>query len=112
MASQPHSPDEIARDLLVAATAATAGAPNETSLRHELEKALERSCMAMGVAWSPFRLDLTLPTADPRRKRFADVGHGAVIIEYEPPKSLSRSERATAHATSQTKNGAAIYAKA
>ncbi|MDR3299566.1 MAG: N-6 DNA methylase [Candidatus Accumulibacter sp.] len=99
----PKAPllDNIAHNLLAATTIATAGSPNEASLRHELEKALEEACLSMLVAWSPFRLDLTLPTADPRRKRFADVAHGAVIIEYEPPKSLGRSERAANHAKAQ-----------
>jgi len=72
----PQLFDEIARKLLAAATEATASAPNEASLRHELENALEKACRALGVAWTPFRLDLTLPTSEPRRKRFADVAHG------------------------------------
>ncbi|MDR1396475.1 MAG: N-6 DNA methylase [Desulfarculales bacterium] len=100
--------DEIAAALLRVAASATAGSPNEASLRHELEKALETACIALGIAWSPFRLDLTLPTLDPRRKRFADVAHGAVVIEYEPPKSLDGSKRATAHAQQQAEEYAAI----
>jgi hypothetical protein len=108
MASQTQLLDEIARELLAATTAATASSPNEASLRHELEKALEKACAAMGVAWSPFRLDLTLPTSDPRRKRFADVAHGAVIIEYEPPQSLGGSEKATAHAKGQAEEYARL----
>ncbi|MCU0783694.1 MAG: N-6 DNA methylase [Verrucomicrobia bacterium] len=106
--TKTESFDDIARKLLVATTAATAGAPNEASLRHELEKALEQACREMGVAWSPFRLDLTLPTSDPRRKRFADVAHGAVVIEYEPPQSLAGSEKATAHAKSQAEEYARL----
>jgi hypothetical protein len=108
MASQPQSLDDIARQLLIAAAAATASAPNEASLRHELEKALEKACVEIGVAWSPFRLDLTLPTSDPRRKRFADVAHGAVIIEYEPPRSLAGSDSATAHAKDQAEEYARL----
>ena len=106
----PESLDEIARQLLAAATSATVGAPNEASLRHELEKALEVACREIGVPWSPFRLDLTLPTSDPRRKRFADVAHGGVIIEYEPPQSLAGGERATAHAKSQAEEYARLLA--
>lgn len=85
----------------MAVAAATASSPNEASLRHELEKALETACRELGIPWSPFTLDLTLSTSDPRRKRYADVAHGAVIIEYEPPKSLLGSERTIAHAQAQ-----------
>ncbi|MBI4027654.1 MAG: hypothetical protein HY360_21890 [Verrucomicrobia bacterium] len=105
---ESQSLDDIARKLLVAATTATASAPNEANLRHELEKALEKACGEIGVAWSPFRLDLTLPTSDPRRKRFADVAHGAVIIEYEPPQSLSGSGKATVHAKAQAEEYARL----
>ena len=108
MPPQTKSQDDIARQLLVVATTATAGAPNEANLRHELEKGLEVACRDIGVPWSPFRLDLTLQTSDPRRKRFADVAHGAVIIEYEPPKSLSGSERATTHAKEQAEEYARL----
>ena len=108
MASQTRSLDDIARQLLSVAATATASSPNETNLRHELEKALEVACHDIGVPWSPFRLDLTLQTSDPRRKRFADVAHGAVIIEYEPPKSLGGSERATAHAKGQAEEYARL----
>jgi hypothetical protein len=108
MASQPQSLDDIARKLVVATATATASAPNEASLRHELEKALEEACRELGVPWTPFKLDLTLPTSDPRRKKFADVAHGAVIIEYEPPRSLGGSERATAHAKSQAEEYARL----
>lgn len=110
MAAHSPSLDDIAHDLLAGVTAAAAGAPNEASLRHELEKALEQACRKLGTPWTPFRLDLTLPTADPRRKRFVDVAHGAVIIEYEPPRSLARSERAVAHAIAQAEEYARLLA--
>ena len=100
--------DEIALALLTAATSATASAPNEASLRHELEKGLEIACREMGVPWTPFRLELTLATSDPRRKRFADVAHGAVIIEYEPPRSLSGREKSIAHAQGQAEEYARL----
>jgi hypothetical protein len=101
MSPPTHSLDDVARKLLAAATEATASAPNEASLRHELENALEMACRALEIPWTPFRLDLTLPTSDPRRKRFADVAHGAILIEYEPPRSLSGSGTSVAHAKSQ-----------
>ena len=108
MASPSQSLDNIAHRLLAVVTAAAASAPNEASLQHELEKALEKACGDLGVPWSPFRLNLTLATSDPRRKRFADVAHGAVIIEYEPPQSLSGSERATNHAKAQAEEYAGL----
>jgi len=108
MDSPTQPPDDIARALLAAATEATASAPNEASLRHELENALEKACREMGVPWTPFRLDLTLHTSDPRRMRFADVAHGAVIIEYEPPRSLLGSEKSIAHAKSQAEEYARL----
>ena len=108
MAAQSQSPEDTARKLLSAAVAATAGSPNESSLRHELENALEKACGEMGVAWSPFRLGLTLQTSDPRRKRFADVAHGAIIIEYESPQSLLGSEKAIAHAKEQAEEYAGL----
>lgn len=108
MPSPSPSLDNIARQLLAAATSATAGAPNEASLVYELEKALEKACRELHVPWSPFRLGLTLPTSDPRRKRFADVAHGALVIEYEPPRSLSGSNSAVAHAKSQAEDYARL----
>jgi hypothetical protein len=84
---------EAAR-LVAAISAKSAGAPNETSLVHEIETELERTCKLLSIPWTPFRLDLTLSTDDPRKKRYADVAHGAVLIEYEPPFSFSGIEGA------------------
>jgi hypothetical protein len=39
--------DDAACALLAATSAATASAPNEASLRHELENALEAACHAL-----------------------------------------------------------------
>jgi len=111
MDSPPQSLDDAARALLTAATEAAASAPNESSLRHELENALEKACRKIGVPWTPFRLDLTLPASDPRRKRFADVAHGVVIIEYEPPRSLGGSEKSLAHAKSQAEEYARLLCR-
>lgn len=84
---------EQARLLVAEAAAATAGARNEASLRHELEKSLEARCAALGLAWTPFTLDLSLKNGS-GRARFADVAHGAVVIEYEPPRSFGGREGA------------------
>jgi len=81
-----------ARELVGEAAVATSGAPNEASLRHELESALERHCRALGIPWTPFRLDYTLRTSNGSGRRFVDVAHGAVIIEYEAPRSFGARE--------------------
>lgn len=88
--------------LVRAAAVATEAAPNEESLRHELENALETACRALGVPWTPYELDRTL-FMDGKGVRFADVIHGGVIIEYEPPKSFRAREAGAqlAHARSQ-----------
>ncbi len=70
---------EVAQRLVAAAAIATAGAPNEASLRQELESSLRQSSEVLGISWTPFRLDLTLRTD--RRAIYADVAHGAVVID-------------------------------
>ena len=81
----------------------TAASPNESSLRHELEKCLEAGVVALDGPWTPFRLDLTLRgSGGTGVKGFADVAHGAVVIEYEPPRSFSgRSGANLRHAQKQ-----------
>ena len=68
--------------------AASEAAKNEAQLRHELESALKAACEEMCISWTPFQLERTLKTTG-KPAKFADVAHGAVIIEYEPPKSFS-----------------------
>jgi hypothetical protein len=72
---------------------ATAGSPNEASLRHELEAILERHCRALNIPWTPFQLDRALGSAG-NGVRFVDVAHGAVVIEYEAPGSFGGREGA------------------
>lgn len=72
---------------------ATAGSPNEASLRHELEAILERHCRALDIPWTPFQLDRALgPNGN--GVRFVDVAHGAVVIEFEAPSSFGGREGA------------------
>lgn len=61
---------------------------NEAQLRHELENALEQACSERSIPWTPFQLERALK-AKGKSTKFADVAHGAVVIEYEPPKSFS-----------------------
>lgn len=74
--------------LVSAATSATEASKNEAQLRHELENALEQACASLSIPWTPFQLERSLK-AQGKPTKFADVAHGAVIIEYEPPKSFS-----------------------
>ncbi|WP_456282167.1 SAM-dependent methyltransferase [Cupriavidus sp. JZ107] len=81
---------------------------NEAQLRHELEKALERACSELSIPWTPFQLERALK-AKGRPTKFADVAHGAVIIEYEPPKSFSgRAGSKANHARLQAAEYAAL----
>lgn len=80
MTSSVHS-------LVSAVISATEASRNEAQLRHELEKLLEQECLARSIAWTPFQLERALKAVG-KPTKFADVAHGAVIIEYEPPKSF------------------------
>jgi hypothetical protein len=97
--------EAAAKELSKAVAIATSGAKNEASLRHEIEKALEVACNNLRIAWTPFTLDQTLWSDNGAGPRFVDVAHGAVIIEYEPPKSFAGMEGAVLnHAKSQAED--------
>lgn len=102
--------DHTAQHLLKQTLKATASAPNEASLRHELEKALETCCGQLDIAWTPFRLDLALTGIESKQTRYADVAHGAVVIEYERPNSLGKSQRQLQHAQQQAEDYAMLLA--
>lgn len=94
--------------LVSAVISATAASKNEAQLRHELEKALEHECSARSIAWTPFQLERALKSAG-KPTKFADVAHGAVIIEYEPPKSFGgRVGSKTIHARRQAEEYAEL----
>lgn len=65
-----------------------AKAPNEESLKHEVENRLEAACKELGITWTPYQLNRTLVDPNSGSHRFADVAHGALVIEYEPPRSF------------------------
>ncbi len=97
--------EQLAREAAVA----TAGAGNEATLRHELEKALERHCRDLGLPWVPFQLDMLVRNKEGGRARYLDVSHGAVIIEYEPPASFRGREGARLqHARAQVEEYALL----
>lgn len=73
--------------LVSAVISAAEASKNEAQLRHELEKLLEQECLERSIPWTPFQLERALKAAG-KPTKFADVAHGAVIIEYESPKSF------------------------
>lgn len=83
--------EDHSRGLVAAVSAITAASPDSESLRYAIEQALERICRALGIAWTACQLD----RATGARGRFAEVVHGAVVIEYEQPSGF-----AGGHATS------------
>ncbi|MGJ7488764.1 N-6 DNA methylase [Variovorax sp. ZT4R33] len=94
--------------LVSAVLSAAEASRNEAQLRHELENALEQACLAMSIPWTPFQLERALKTAG-KPTKFADVAHGAVIIEYEPPKSFSgRAGSKANHARQQAEEYAEL----
>lgn len=98
---------------LVQATAnATAASANEQNLRYAVEAALERECAALDIPWIPYQLDRALRDAK-GNFGFADVVHGAIIIEYEPPRSFNagRAGARVAHAKDQAEDYAQRMAR-
>lgn len=92
---------KIVSQLVSAAVLAAESAKNEAQLRHELEGALKKACDERHIPWTPFQLERALKEAG-KPTKFADVAHGAVIIEYEPPKSFGgRINSKAKHARSQ-----------
>lgn len=103
--------DQVARKLQKSVAIATESARNEEQLRHELENALESACQALSIPWTPYQLDRTL--LGDNGVRFVDVIHGAVIIEYEPPKSFRSRESGSqlSHAREQAEEYAELTAQ-
>ncbi|MBL8469237.1 N-6 DNA methylase [Methyloversatilis discipulorum] len=97
----------IASALVSAVISAAETSRNEAQLRHELEKRLEQACSKRSIPWTPFQLERALK-AKGKPTKFADVAHGAVVIEYEPPKSFGgRAGSKAIHARQQAEE----YAK-
>jgi hypothetical protein len=73
-----------------------------------LENALKQACAELAIPWTPFQLERALK-AKGKPTKFADVAHGAVVIEYEPPKSFGGRAGAKAnHARQQAKDYAEL----
>lgn len=100
----------IALQLVGVAASASEAAQNEAQLRHELEGALKKACEARCIPWTPFQLERALKEAG-KPTKFADVAHGAVIIEYEPPRSFTgRLNSKAKHARKQAEEYAVLIA--
>lgn len=100
-------PKVVSRLVSLVVSAAEA-AQNEAQLRHELESALKMACEERHIPWTPFQLERALKEVG-KPTKFADVAHGAVVIEYEPPKSFSgRANSKALHARSQAEEYAVL----
>ena len=98
----------ITTSLVSTVVSAAESSKNEAQLRHELENALEQACAELSIPWTPFQLERALK-AKGKPTKFADVAHGAVVIEYEPPKSFSgRAGAKAAHARQQAEEYAEL----
>lgn len=96
--------------LVSAVVSAAEFSKNEAQLRHELENALRQACAELSIPWTPFQLERALKVKGQSTK-FADVAHGAVVIEYEPPKSFGGRAGAKAiHARQQAEEYAVLIA--
>jgi hypothetical protein len=99
---------KIALQLVSTVVSASEAARNEAQLRHELEGALKKACEARDIPWTPFQLERALKEAG-KPTKFADVAHGAVVIEYEPPKSfVGRLNSKAKHARNQAEEYAVL----
>ena len=113
-AQQPVATQAItdaAERLTAGVLIAVGAASNEANLRHEVERLLQQECHVLGIPYIPFQLERAL-RGDRRQIAFADVVHGGIIIEYEPPNSFSAGQaRANIqHAKSQAEDYAARMA--
>jgi N-6 DNA Methylase len=96
--------------LAATAMSVSEAARNEAQLVHELEIALHAACRDNNIPWMPFTMERALKN-DSGSSRFADVAHGAVIIEYEPPKCFKGKAGAkAAHARHQAEEYAQLIA--
>lgn len=99
---------KIASQLVSKVASASEAARNEAQLRHELEGALKVACEARNIPWTPFQLERALKEAG-KPTKFADVAHGAVVIEYEPPRSFTgRLNSKAKHARDQAEEYAVL----
>ncbi len=96
--------DQLRREaerLVAEVSSATDASPNEENLRHEVENRLQQACSRLDIPWTAYQLDRNVQRAG-RPARFVDVVHGAIVIEYEPPRCFKgRDGAALARARQQ-----------
>ena len=95
--------------LATRALEAAATASNEFQLQHVVEGHMESACRALGIAWVPYSINVSLRRqGQNNRPRFSDAVHGAVIIEYKTPRAFSGMDN---HVLKKAKGGIEDYAK-
>jgi hypothetical protein len=99
-----------AERLVAEVSSATDASPNEANLRHEIEIRLQQACSELDIPWTAYQLDRNVQRRG-RPARFVDVVHGAIVIEYEPPRCFrGREGAALAKAREQAEEYAALLA--
>ena len=103
---------DLAAQLCSEVAAITSATQNEASLRASIEGRLGVAAAELKVPWSEATLDRTLIGSAAGTPRFVDSAHGAVVIEYEPPRSfkLGKAKAKVAHAQAQAAEYAALLA--
>lgn len=102
----------LARQLAVDVATATASARKEASLRAVIERHLGDAARLLGIPWSDHSLDTTVIGIEPSIRRYVDAAHGALVLEYEPPRSFreGRAMRVVNHAREQARENASLLA--
>ena len=95
--------------LSIACLSAANDTRDEANLRYAIEKAIEQACSTLRIPLQQHRFEIQLKT-ELNITNFADSIHGALIIEYEPPRSFSkgRSLSVITHAKQQAENYAQL----
>jgi hypothetical protein len=107
-----HTLEAVAARLVMEVATSTAQSPNEKSLEHEIEKYLETACGDLGIGWTPYQLNRKLLQPKTKTLRFADAVHGAIVIEYEAPRSFGGREGSQSrHAQTQAEEYAELLAQ-
>lgn len=107
----PQTMETVSARFVAEVTSSTQHSPNEKSLEHEIEKYLEAACLDLGIGWTPYQLNRTLMQPATATRRYADAVHGAVVIEYEAPRSFrGKTGAPLRHAQAQAEEYANLLA--